>query len=89
MRNVAIRFLISLICSTVYFGGLFGVFIFNQSRGGPVLRVDQAKPGCPVFARPSNVSRYEAKNRPLSGALGSGSAILGGRGPGHATCKVI
>ena len=27
MRNVTIRFLISLIWSTVYFGSLFGVFI--------------------------------------------------------------
>ena len=33
MRNVAIRFLISLICSTVYFGGLFGVFILNRISG--------------------------------------------------------
>ena len=72
MRNVAIRFLISLICSTVYFGGFFGVFILYRISGKAVLRVDQAKPGCPVFARPSNVSRYKAKNTPLSEALGSG-----------------
>ena len=36
MRNVAIRFLISPICSTVYFGGVFGVFILNRISGaGP------------------------------------------------------
>ena len=33
MRNVAIRFLISLICSAVYFGRLFGVFILHRISG--------------------------------------------------------
>ena len=33
MRNVAIRFLISLIWSTVRFGGLFRVFILNRISG--------------------------------------------------------
>ena len=46
-----------------------------MSGRGPVLRVGQAKLDCPVSAGPLSVSRYKAKNRPLSEVLDRGATM--------------